>query len=72
MAVQFEQSELVEGLFEKMVALVKNSLYKVVEAAKLTYKALQDKDNLGFSIHWNCIVMYKTSRAKPRSKIVQT
>ena len=30
------------GIFERMVALVKNSLYKVVGAAKLTYKELED------------------------------
>ena len=30
------------GMFERMVGLVKNSLYKVVGSAKLTYKELQD------------------------------
>ena len=29
-------------MFERMVGLVKNSLYKVVGSAKLTYKELQD------------------------------
>ena len=29
-------------MFERMVGLVKNSLYKVVGFAKLTYKELQD------------------------------
>ena len=30
------------GMFERMVGLVKNSLYKVVGSAKLTYKEFQD------------------------------
>ena len=30
------------GMFERMIALVKNALYKVVGSAKLTYKELQD------------------------------